>query len=303
LFESFVASYFHRACKFTMKTNVSPRWLAIFSLVAASLSSTSSAQTYSLGPVSASLLQSQAYTVVTDGGPASYTSLQEIPVSPSLGGQGTLNLFCLELGQEAPGGPGTPGTAEPYTILPLVQADSVPTVGQQGSVEASSGIPISGIGGATVSKLDLLYGFVFGTSYSNATSPLNINLQALGVGSISDASYGSAVFQLAAWQVTETNSFSAIASSGAFTITSPLNNGASDPGLLSDTDALLIAVSHSGAAPMNLDVLHSDSYQDYILPDPSGSFIAIPESGASSATLGVLALAYVFGRRRLQAAA
>jgi hypothetical protein len=286
-----------------MKTNVFPRLLAILSLVTVLFPSTSGAQTYSLGPVSASVLQSQAYTVVTDGGPASYAALQEIPVSPSLGGQSMLNLFCLELGQEAPGGPGTPGTAEPYTILTLAQADSVPTLGQQGSVETSSGIPITGIGSATAAKLDLLYGFVFGTSYSNAASPLNINLQALGVGSISDASYGSAVFQLAAWQVTETNSFSAIASSGTFTITSPLNNGAGDPGLLTDADALLTAVSHSSATPMNLDVLHSDTYQDYILPDPSGAFIAVPEPGVSSIVLGALALAYVFGRRRLQATA
>jgi hypothetical protein len=283
--------------------NVSPRWLAIFSLVTVSLPSISSAQIYSLGPMSASLLQSQTYTVVTDGGPASYAALQEVPVSPALGGQATWNLFCLELGQEAPGGPGPPGTPEPYTILPLVQADMVPSAGQQGSIEASSGIPISGIGSATAAKLDLLYGFVFGTSYSNATSPFDINLQALGAGSISDTSYSNAVFQLAAWQVTETNSFSAIASSGAFTITSPMNNGASDPGLLTDADSLLTAVSHSNATPMNLDVLHSDTYQDYILPDPNGAFIAIPETGGSAAILGVLALAYVFGRRGLRALA
>jgi len=286
-----------------MKIDVSPRWLAIFSFVTAYFPSMSRAQTYSLGPVSASLLQSQAYTVATDGGPASYSSLQEIPASPSLGGQSTLNLFCLELGQEAPGGPGTPNTAEPYTILTLAQANSVPTAGQQGSVEASSGIPISGIGNSTAAKLDLLYGFVFGSSYNNASSPLNINLQALGVGNIADAAYGSAVFQLAAWQVTETNSFSAIASSGAFTITSPLNNGASDSGLLTDADALLSAVSHSTATPMNLDVLHSDTFQDYILPDPSGAFVAVPEPGVSSTILGAVALAYVFGRRRLQVAA
>jgi hypothetical protein len=82
-----------------------------------------------------------------------------------------------------------------------------------------------------------------------------------------------------------------------------MNDGASDPGLLTDADSLLTAVSHSNATPMNLDVLHSDTYQDYILPDPNGAFIAIPETGGSAAILGVLALAYVFGRRGLRALA
>jgi hypothetical protein len=219
-------------------------------------------------------------------------------VSPSLGNQSTWNLFCLELGQEAPGGPGTPNTSEPYTILTLNQANSVPSAGQQGSVEANAGIPITGIGAATASKLEQLYGFVFGTSYNNATSPFNINLQALGVASSSDPSYGSAAFQLAAWQITETDSFNAIASSGAFYITNPENNGSSDPGLLTDADALLTAVSQSSAAPMNLDVLHSDTYQDYILPDPTGALIAIPENGAASGILGAAALLFVLTRRR-----
>jgi hypothetical protein len=290
-----------------MKTNPPRRWYAIFSLALAIIPSITSAQTYSLGPVSASLLQSQAYTVEIDGdSPASYTALQEVPVSPSLGGQSTWNLFCLELGQEAPGD-GTPGTntsAEPYTILALAQADSVPSAGQQGSVEASAGIPISGIGGATALKLEQLYGYVFGSSYNNATSPFNINLQALNIGiSSSDPSYGSAVFQLATWQVTETDSFSSIASSGAFYITNPEKNGSSDPGLLSDADLLLTAVSQSSAPSMNLDVLHNDSYQDYILPDPSGEFIAIPENASSAAILGALCLAFVLGRRLRCAAA
>jgi hypothetical protein len=285
-----------------MNPNLCTQWLAISSLLTGLLPSVASAQSYFLGPVSVSLLQSQAYTVVDDGGVASYAALQEVPVSPALGGQSTWNLFCVELGQTAPGDTG-PVSSEPYTILSLAQADSVPTSGQQGSVESASGIPITGIGAATASKLELLYGFVFGSSYNNTTSPLNINLQALGVGSIADHSYGSAVFQLAAWQITETNSFSAIASTGAFTITAPLQNGASDPQLLTDADALMAAVGHSSATPMNLDVLHSDAYQDYILPDPAGSFVAVPETGASSAILGALALTYVLGRRRFLAAA
>ncbi len=274
--------------------------LAILSLVLCLAPSILNAQTYSLGPVSASLLQSQSYTVEIDGGETSYTSLQEIPVSPALGGQTMWNLFCLELGQSAPGGPGTPNTSEPYTILPLAQADMVPTLGQQGWAETDSGISITGIGNPTVAKLEQLYGFVFGSSYSNATSPFNINLQALGVGSSSNAAYGSAVFQLAAWQLTETDSYSAIASSGAFFITNPQNGGSADAGLISDADALLTAVSSSSAPSMNLDVLHSDTYQDYILPDPTGSLIAVPETGASAALLGAAAFIYALGFRRLR---
>jgi hypothetical protein len=286
-----------------MKINSSRCRPAILSLVLCLAPAILKAQTYSLGPVSASLLQSQSYTAEIDGVETSYTSLQEIPVSPALGGQTTWNLFCLELGQSAPGGPGTPNTSEPYTILPIAQADSVPTLGQQGSEETASGVPISGIGSATAAKLGQLYGFVFGSSYNNATSPFNINLQALGVASSSNAAYGSAVFQLAAWQLTETDSYSAIASSSAFFITNPQDGGSGDPGLISDADALLTAVSNSSAPSMNLDVLHSDAYQDYILPDPTGALIAVPETGASSALLGAAALAFALGFRRFRVAA
>jgi hypothetical protein len=233
----------------------------------------------------------QAQTAST---PSGYDTLQEFTITPadespsSLGLPSQLNLFCVELGQDSPG-TGTQPSPTTYTILPIASADMN---NASGSVDAYAGIPASGIGTGTGLMLEQLYGYVF-PSYTGS-SPLNISFGALTLTGGSGAAYDSAVFQLAAWQIAETGGFSSIRTSGpGFFVSS------APGGLVQDADTLLAAVAaDSNVTPLNLDALHSDSGQDFILPDPSGSFIAIPEPGTYAAVLGTAALGFALFRRR-----
>jgi hypothetical protein len=262
----------------------------------------SRAQTVTL--TGAPSLQSYSHYVTLGSDPASeetaYDALQEFTVSStmptSLEVPSPLNLFCIELGTDAPGTGNAPSTVT-YTILPLADADQ----GRSStSMDAYSGIPSSGIGSATATKLEDLYGYVFGSSYTNA-SPLNITASQIGISgspSYANSGYDSAVFQLAVWNVVETDSFSNIATSG----TSGSGFYAYVPGftptpadattLIADTDNLLSAVAaDSNVLPLNLDVLDASGAQDYILPDPTGSYLSITQIPEPAPTALILAAA------------
>jgi len=227
-------------------------------------------------------------------------TLQEFAISPAdqvaTGLPSQLNLFCTELGQDAPGyGISSPQT---YTILPITSGD----MGRaSNSIDAIDGVPVTGIGNGMATKLEKLYGYVF-PSYTSS-SPLSINLGIALVGG-SGASYSSAVFQLAAWQIAETNTYANITNPGpavsGFYVSSDKINGVVDSGglLVQDADTLLRAVANAtNVTSLNLDSLHSDSAQDFILPDPTGSYLSIPEPGMYAAVIGVAALGLAAIRR------
>ena len=173
-------------------------------------------------------IESTAYTVTVDAGSApsvsgysttqSYSTTNQDP--SSLGLPDTLNLFCVELGQDASTSPLS------YGIVSIAQADMGRTTN---SIDADAGVPISGIGTDAGLKLEKLYGFVFPT-YNNS-SALNVDLSAAGISG--SAAYDSAVFQLAVWQVAETDSFGNISLTGPGFFAS-----SATPTLLSDANQL-----------------------------------------------------------------
>jgi len=183
-----------------------------------------------------------------------------------------IDLFCAELGQEFP------MTPMPYTILGASAADSIQVSGSQGQLDSLAGIGISGIGATRAANLSYLYGYAFGGGYS---------LQ---------SAYNQAVFQMAVWQLSHSDSFTLSTNSTGFYFSSP--NVSS---LISDTQALLTNVynNETSITQMTLDVLHSDTAQDYILPvDSNGNFVAIPEPSAWAAVVGLASLGFVLLRRR-----
>jgi hypothetical protein len=252
--------------------------------------------------LSTPVLQTESYIVDLNGENASnqtlsvsgYDTLQEFTIStadetPSnLGLPLQLNLFCTELGQSSPGSDSQPSPTT-YTVVPLTSADAGRSAA---SIDAYDGVPVTGIGSAMAAKLEKLYGYVFQNTYS-ASSPTNITFPSLTLTGGSGAAYDAAVFQLAAWQIAENNSFGNIGSSGPGFFVS-----GAPTGLVSDADSLLTAVSNaSNVTLLNLDALHSSTGQDYILPDPTNSFIPIPEPGTYAAILGAFALCLALRRR------
>jgi hypothetical protein len=279
-----------------MSTHLKPVPTAVLAAALALLPLVLNAQTVELPENS---IQTSSYVVVlaaenalaqTASTPSGYDTLQEFSISPSdetpsnLGLPSQLNLFCSELGQDSPTSPTL------YSIVPIAEADMG---NASNSVDAYAGVQSSGIGSATAGALEKLYGFVFPTYTSS--SPLNMNLSADGISG--DAAYDGAVFQMAVWQVTETGGFGSINTSGpGFYVSS------APSGLVSDADTLLsLVASSSNVTLLNLDALHSPTGQDYILPDPTGSFTAVPEPSLYAAVLGVAALAAA-ARRRVSAA-
>jgi hypothetical protein len=236
-------------------------------------------------------MQSRDFIATYDSMPAgsveAYATAQEFTVSTSdtgLGLPSELNLFCVEAGQYAV-------TSANFSIISIEDADEGRA---SNSIEAYSGVSPGGIGslaggalGGTALKLEQLYGYVFGSSYT-AASPLNIDLSAAGIHNTS--AYDSAVFQMAVWQVTETGTFNNIA--GAGTIGSGFFVSSASAGLMSDADTLLEAVNDDPeVALIHLDVLHNASSQDYILPDPTGRFVQVPEPAISALVLALASLA------------
>jgi hypothetical protein len=257
--------------------------------------------------LSTASLQSTAYQVdlsaenaanQTASSGLGYDTLQEFAISSAdespvlIGLPLQLNLFCTELGQDSPGTGNQPSPTT-YTVVPISSAD----MGRAStSVDAYAGVPSTGIGNGMATKLEKLYGFVFPT-YSSS-SPLNIGFGSLVMTGGSGAAYNSAVFQLAVWQVAETNSFANIQLAGPGFFLSSSNT----PGLVADADTLLQAVgSASNVTLLNLDSLHSATGQDLILPDPTGSLIPIPEPSAWALVLGAACLALALVRRGVAA--
>jgi hypothetical protein len=236
-------------------------------------------------------MQSNAYTATYDSMPAgsveAYATAQEFAVSTAdtaLGLPSELNLFCVEAGQYAV-------TSANFSVISIEDADEGRA---SNSIEAYSGISSGGIGslsgstlGGTALKLEQLYGYVFGSSYI-AASPLDIDLSPAGIHN--SAAYDSAVFQMAVWQVTETGTFNNIADSGS--IGSGFFVASASAGLVTDADTLLEAVDDDPeVALIHLDVLHNASSQDYILPDPMGRFVQVPEPAISALVLALASVA------------
>jgi hypothetical protein len=210
-----------------------------------------------------------------------YSTVQTLMTSSQSGGlnlPSDIQLFCVELGQ------GAPTTATPYTLLGGASAISVQgSSDTRGQVDTLAGIGTLGIGSARAANLEFLYGYALSGGYSLLSE------------------YNQAVFQMAVWQLSHSDSFALSTNSTGFYFSSP--NVAS---LVTDTQTLLNDVYSNEATinPVTLDVLHSDTAQDYLLPvDSNGNLIAIPEPSAWAALIGLSSLGYALLRRRAASAA
>lgn len=212
---------------------------------------------------------------------------------------GSLYVFCVELGQDAPGGNGTPGNAELYQIfnsnnLGLVDNTNLAGIPNPqstvGPVEASASITATGgIGPYRASQLELLYGFAFGVNgvLSSGYNPAGLSAK------------NQVAFQLAVWKL----AYEGTPGSPATLINSV--GGISMPGLsitgadgeIATANSLLSAVSaDAGITPMALDALNNGTYQDYLAP--SSLFTQIPEPPSYAAMLGLMTLCFVLVRNR-----
>ena len=210
----------------------------------------------------------------------------------------SLYVFCVELGQDAPGGNGTPGTSELYQIFTSNNASLVDNTNlagipnpqaNVGPVEASAGITATGgIGSYRLGQLELLYGYAFGTkgALSAGYNPASLSAQE------------QVAFQLAVWKLAYEGTPAAPA-----TLFST-SGGVSAPGLsvtgadsvIANANSLLSGVSADvGIAPMALDALNNGTYQDFLAP--ASSFTQIPEPPTYATMLGVLTLSFVLLRR------
>jgi len=275
----------HHRCRFPPMKTLFSLCVIVGGFAFAILPSGSFAQSFDL----ALLSYNPSYTVwVNDtGAPGSsvdvYATMQTLTVSnqsPGLNLPATLKLFCVELGMAAP------RSGTPYTFLPAAAADSVQGgPDTRGALDVAS-IPTTGIGSARAANLSLLYGYVFNGVYD----PANMNLTGLFSG---DAAFDQAVFQMAVWQLSHSDSFSLSASGPGFYLNNPNNSS-----LLAATQDLLTAVqaNESSITPMTLEALHSEAFQDYAL-------VPIPEPPTYGAILGFASFVFVLIRRRRLAAA
>lgn len=200
----------------------------------------------------------------------------------------TLNLFCVETGQDST------GSVQTYSLVPLQNADMNV---QAGSIDSLSGLPVTnadqttGIGASRASKLSLVYGSEFSGGYD----PLTFTI----AGSTDRA---RSALQLAIWQILETDSYSNIATSGGgFTVAG--TSGGSTANVLqaiADANAILTNVSvHQSdgtITPLALEAAYSGSYQDFIVPVDSVS--NIPEPSAYAAILACAGLVLAVAARR-----
>lgn len=204
-----------------------------------------------------------------------YSTMQTLSTSSQTTGLNLptdIELFCVELGQDAPTSP------TPYSLLGAAAADSKQSGSDtQSPLDTLTGIGTSGIGPARATNLEYLYGYALGGSYS---------LQSV---------YNQAVFQMAVWQLSHSTSFTLSTNSTGFYFSNPNNSN-----LIGDTQTLLNDVySHeSSISAAELDVLHSGTAQDYILPvNSSGQFVPIPEPSACASLIGLASLGYALRRR------
>jgi hypothetical protein len=201
----------------------------------------------------------------------------------------TLDLYCVEISQYS--------ASDTYQVVPLQNAD-LNIVAGGGSIDSLNGISTTigtnpatqttGIGTDKANKIGLLYAYQFGSTY---TPTALTSLQ-------------SSAFQLAVWQLLETDAFGPINTSPANNVFTVTPTGATGPGgasqyvptAISDADALLNSVAlDSGLTPMSLDALHSPNSQDYILP--AGSYSQIPEPSTYAAILALAAFGFAVARR------
>jgi hypothetical protein len=201
----------------------------------------------------------------------------------------TVDLYCVEISQYS--------ASDTYQVVPLQNAD-LNIVAGGGSIDSLNGISTTigtnpatqttGIGTDKANKLGLLYAYQFGSTYKPTTL----------------TSLQSSAFQLAVWQLLETDAFGPINTNPGNNVFTVTPTGATSPGgasqyvptAISDADALLNAVAlDSGLTPMSLDALHSPNSQDYILPVTSYS--QIPEPSTYAAILALAAFGFTVVRR------
>lgn len=205
-----------------------------------------------------------------------YSTLQTLMTSSQGGGlslPSEISLFCVELGQPAPTSP------TQYSLLGSSASDGVQgSSDTRGQLDTLAGIGTAGIGATRAANLEYLYGYAFGGGYS-LQGDLN-----------------QAVFQMAVWQLSHSDSFTLSSDSTGFYFSNPSNSS-----LIGDTQTLLTEVYNheSSITPQGLEVLQSDVAQDYLLPvDASGNFIPIPEPTVWAAAVGLVALVYALLHRR-----
>ena len=227
------------------------------------------------------LSQGTSYTQAT------VPALQHFTTSNSM--WPTLDLYCVETSQHAASGT--------YQVVPLQNAD-LNIVAGGGSIDSLNGIATTigtdpaiettGIGTDKANKLGLLYAYQFGCTYDPTVL----------------TSLQNSAFQLAVWQVLETDAFGPIDTNPDNNIFTVTPTGATGPGdasqyvatAICDADGLLNSVAlDSGLTAMPLDALYSPTSQDYILP--AGSYAQIPEPSTYAAMLALAALGFALVRR------
>ncbi len=212
----------------------------------------------------------------------------------------SLYLFCVELGEDSPGGANTPNSPELYQIFDVnsigyANSTSIPgtpnLMANVHPIEASAGITASGgIGSYRATQLQLLYGYAFGAA--NGVLSQGYNPTSLTAAQ-------QVAFQLAVWKLAYEGSSGSPASlyvtPGGGPIPGLSVTGVD--GLLSSANSLLTGVSNDvGITPMALYGLNNGTYQDYLIP--TNSFTQVPEPSTYGAVLGILTLGFVILRGR-----
>ncbi len=223
-------------------------------------------------------------------------------------------LFCVEVGQDTPGGVGTPAnTPELYQILdanslsyvdstnlPVSPTDSTGTPQPQTGVapfENVAGITATGgIGLYRASELELLYGYAFGNNgvllggtYPRCLSAVDQVAFQLAVWKLSHEGFPGSPAAL--FLVPTTSAPTGVVSATGFSVTGV------DVSVIDEANSLLTAVqSDIGITPMDLDALNNGTYQDFLIP--VSAFAEIPEPSTSGAILGLAAVVWALMRRR-----
>jgi hypothetical protein len=241
-------------------------------------------------------------------GPGYAAALDVAATDPGAGSavlpSGSYYLYCVELGQDAAGGYGTPNSPETYHILDsgsLGYVDSTNLAFEPnaqanvGPMESAAGITATGgIGAYRAGQLELLYGYAFGSSgvLSSGYNPASLSAQ------------DQVAFQLAVWKL----AYEGTQGSAATLYSNP--GGSSVPGLsvtgvnglIASANSLLQGVADDkGITPMALDALNNGTYQDFLIP--ASLLTQIPEPSAYAAILSLVTLVFTLIRRRLSTTA
>ena len=176
-----------------------------------------------------------------------------------------MQLFCIELAQNI-------YLNSTGNFFSVVSADQGSSGGPFSPLGAA--IPNTGIGAARSGNLEVLYAHKFGTVYNP--------------GALSDTE--KLGFQLAVWELSHDDNFNLLSGTGnEFWITTPIDAA------ISEAQALVswVQANATGAQKMQLNALHSDTIQDFLVPIPEPSFYAL--------LTGMFVLSFTWRRRKNRA--